>query len=176
MPMAGCPADAWEILIHWWRGYKADGGLWLCSGRMARFAAQHPFSDFGCAYRADAVWSAQTGLFFHPTAPCPFLLYGWHNCLLAGGCVRCNLNQWRYQLEQEYFQKSDDHRCGLHSVVRSGLLWHHAPFQCGIEGSDRSSTGENRGDFPWHIHHSRYGRGLYQRCIRHGWQHRHITG
>ena len=73
---------------------------------------------------------------------------GRRNCLLAGGCGRCNLNKWRYQLEQEYFQKPDDYRCGLYPAGRPGLLWHHAPFQCGFEGPDRSGTGESRGDSP----------------------------
>lgn len=124
---------------------------------VAWFAAQHFISDSGRAYRSNAVWSTQTGLFFHPAATCPVLLHWRRNCLLAGGCGRCNLNKWRYQLEQEYFQKPDDYRCGLYPAGRPGLLWHHAPFQCGFEGPDRSGTGESRGDSPWHLYHGGYG-------------------
>ena len=48
--------------------------------------------------------------------------------LLADCFYISNLNKWRYQLEQEYFQKPDDYRCGLYPAGRPGLLWHHAPF------------------------------------------------
>lgn len=125
--------------------------------RMEELAALPPKEILDHAYRSDAVWSTQTGLFFHPAATCPVLLHWRRNCLLAGGCGRCNLNKWRYQLEQEYFQKPDDHRCGLHPAGRSGLFWHHAPFQCGFEGPDRSGTGKSRGDSPWYLYHGGYG-------------------
>ena len=99
----------------------------------------------------------QRTFFFHPAATCPILLHWRRNCLLAGGCGRCNMNKWRYQLEQEYFQKPDDYRCGLYPAGRPGLLWHHAPFQCGFEGPDRSGKGVSRGDSPWHLYHGGYG-------------------
>ena len=136
---------------------KLMGALWLCSGSVAWFAAQHFISDPGRAYRSDAVWSTQAGLFFHPATTCPILLHWRRNCLLAGGCGRCNLNKWRYQLEQEYFQKPDDYRCGLYPAGRPGLLWHHTPFQCGFEGPDQSGTDKSRGDSPWHLYHGGYG-------------------
>ena len=47
--------------------------------------------------------------------------------------------------------------CGFVLGVWPGLLWHHAPFQCGFEGPDRSGTGESRGDSPWHLYHGGYG-------------------
>ena len=68
-----------------------------------------------------------------------------------------NSEELKNLIEQEYFQKPDDYRCGLYPAGRPGLLWHHAPFQCGFEGPDRSGTGESRGDSPWHLYHGGYG-------------------
>ena len=91
---------------------KLMGGLRLCSGSVAWFATQHFISDPGRAYRSDAVWSTQTGLFFHPAATCPVLLHWRRNCFwLAAAAAVIGTNGGIS--EQEYFQKPDDHRSAV---------------------------------------------------------------